>query len=913
VTWVDLSVTTRRRSARRTVSPLAFIAVLLVARVAAAQLVQAEALAPIVAAFPPNVPPVETQIALQIVIDPAGDVESVAEISRVPHDAPDAFARAATEAARAAKFAPSSRDGRPIRSRIEYVVVFKPPAAEGAAPPSPTATAPTGPTATAPPSPTGAAPTGPTATAPTGPTGAAAAGPTPMTTTPPSPTETAAPHPATPIQAGVETVQVRAIAWASPRGLGDIRVDRETLTASPRQQTSEMLSAAPGFFVDHEDGEGLGNDVYLRGFDLDNGSGIEMKVGEVPINIPLHIHGQGYADVNFIIPEVVRSIRVLEGSYDPRQGDSAIVGSALFDLGVPERGYQLKTTYGSFGQARLVGIAAPKEANEETFAAFSIRETQGFGEDRASQSASVNAQYGIDLNDSDHLRILATAYAASGALPGVVRLDDVNAGRIGYYDAYPYFNSYLPKNCGSPSCASPAQGVQASRILVGAELDHATGAGAHFEIAPWVMWTNFLSRQNYTGDLDSSNLQPGLASLGDLWQLTNVETAAGVTARFHTAPVRVGTFLEVVVEPGVSLRGGHTEQSKSLVNPADLDPWDYRENYGLDTLDLAGYVDLDLRFWEKLRISGGARADFLDVVINNNLAGVVPPIPAGALQGSVASIAGVAPGPRVTAAYELIPELTPVISAGEGFRSLDAGSLTLCNAPTLKLTGVPASQVLPCAPGSPFSRVTSFEAGVRSDVAKGRFTTTLTAFQTDVANELVFEVASGGLTTENASTRRGIVGSLLAKPTEWLLASTALSYQSATFNTLVVGSSHFVPNVPAVLWRTDVNAHGVIARLRGAPLTGRIGVGYTVLGGRHVNDAIIAPTNNVLNALASVRYRWVEVGFDMYNVLGLKYADDEEYYVSNWGFKPGQPPASPMTHIVAAPPRTALATLSLYF
>src|SRR6202044_2146626 len=160
-------------------------------------------------------------------------------------------------------------------------------------------------------------------------------------------------------------VQVRGFTWASPRGLGDVRVDRETLTASPRQQTSEMLSAAPGFFVDHEDGEGLGNDVYLRGFDLDNGSGIEMKVGDVPINVPLHIHGQGYADVNFIIPEVVRSIRVLEGPYDPRQGDSAIVGSALFDLGVPERGYQLKTTYGSFGQARIVGIAAPVERSEE--------------------------------------------------------------------------------------------------------------------------------------------------------------------------------------------------------------------------------------------------------------------------------------------------------------------------------------------------------------------------------------------------------------------------------------------------------------------------------------------------------------------------------------------------------------------
>ena len=152
----------------------------------------------------------------------------------------------------------------------------------------------------------------------------------------------------------------------------------------------------------------------------------------------------------------------------------------------------------------------------------------------------------------------------------------------------------------------------------------------------------------------------------------------------------------------------------------------------------------------------------------------------------------------------------------------------------------------------------------------------------------------------------------MAKPTPWLLASSALSIQRATFDTLVVGGSHYVPNVPAVLWRADVNAHGELLRIKDAPLTGRAGVGYTLLGGRHVNDNIIAPTNNVLNALAAVRYRFVEVGLDMYNVLGLKYADDEEYYVSNWSNRPGQQPASSAVHIVAAPPRTALATLRLY-
>jgi iron complex outermembrane receptor protein len=725
---------------------------------------------------------------------------------------------------------------------------------------------------------------------------------------PPAPVA-AEPTPAPTPAASESEVIVHGVGWASRRGVGDIRANRETLTASPRQRTSEMLSAIPGFFVDHEDAEGLGNDIYLRGFDLDNGSGIEMKVGGVPINVPLHIHGQGYADVNFIIPEVVESIHVLEGPYDPRQGDAAIVGSAEFQLGVPERGYQLKTTYGSFGQARLVGIVAPAAANDETFAAFSLGETQGFGEHRASKSASVNAQYSTDLGPADHLRVLATGYSAHADLAGVVREDDVQAGRIGYYAAYPHFNSFYPTNCAAPSCAEPAQGVSSSRVILSAELEHVTGGGAAFGIAPWFMWTDFLSRQNYTGALNSSNLQPDLPSLGDLWQLTNVESAGGFTGRFHTLPRRVGTVLELVSETGIALRAGSSEQTKNLVNPANLAPWDYRESYGLHTLDLAAYLDLDLRFWKKLRISGGARVDFLAVGIENKLAGVVPPVATGALPGSFTNVAGVAPGPRVTVAYEALPELTPVVSLGQGFRSLDAASLTLCNAPS----ATPTRQSPPCSPGVPYSQVTSFELGLRSAVGQGRFTTTLTAFQTNVDNELVFAADSGGYETERASKRRGIVGSLLARPTSWLLASTALSVQTATFDTLVAGTSHYVPNVPAVLLRADVNAHGELFRISQQPLTGRAGVGYTLIGGRHVNDNLVSPTDHVLNALASLRYGFVELGIDMYNVLGLKYADETAYFVSNWSMQPGQQRASAGVHLVAAPPRTTLGTLSLYF
>lgn len=825
---------------------------------AVAQLVKAAPRSAIVVPFPAGVPPIAAEVKLELVVEASGHVESAVAVARSPRDAPDALVRAAIAAVESAEFVPSSRDGRPIRSRIDYVVVFRPPAESAGA------------------------------------------------SSPPPPPPASASASAEPVEGAA--VVVRGSTWASPRGVGDIRVDREVLTASPRQQTSEMLSAIPGFFVDHEDGEGLGNDVYLRGFDLDNGSGIEMKVGGIPVNVPLHVRGQGYADVNFVIPEVVESVRALEGPYDPRQGDAAIVGSALFELGVAERGYQLKGTYGSFGQTRLVGIAAPAGASDETFAAFALRQTNGFGQDRASKSATVNAGYGVDLNGAEHLRLLATAYGVRAELPGVVREDDVSAGRIGYYDAYPHFNAFYPAHCDSPACAEPAQGVASARVVLGAELTHVTPARTAFALEPWFMWTRFLSRQNYTGALDSSNLQPDLPSLGDLWQLTNRETAGGVTAHAHAAQRRVGRLLELGTETGVSVRFGHTDQRKDLVNPATLSPWDYRERFGLDTLDLAAYVDLDARAWKTLRVSGGARVDFLAVGIDDELAGVRPPSATGALPGSRSTVAGVAPSPRVTVAYEALPELTPVFSAGMGFRSLDAASLVACNA-----AGVARSaQLRPCVRGSPYSQVTSWELGLRSSLGDGRFTTRLAAFQTDVGNELVFAADSGGLETERASTRRGLVGSLLARPAPWLLASTAWTVQTATFDTLVAGSSHYVTNVPAILWRTDVSAHGALLRLSEAPLTARVGAGYTLLAGRHVNDRIVGAPDHVVNALASIRYRFVEVGLDSYNLLDLKYPDQAQYYVSNWSSSPGQQRASSAVHLSAAAPRTVLATLALY-
>ncbi len=868
------------------------LAVSLASSPARAQVVAAEPATPIEVATPAGALAIEAQVVLQLVVDASGHVESAVVASHAPADVSSSLDEAALDAVKKAQFRPSTRDGRAVRSRVEYVVVFHAPAPDKAAASdaSADAVAPAAATASAPPvTPAAAPPSLPQAasTLPPGMPRPASAAASPPTSTNEQDEDYA------------QVIQVRGVGWSSPRGIGDVRIKRELLEASPRQQTSEMLSAAPGFFVDHEDGEGLGNDVYLRGFDLEHGSGIEMRLGNIPINSPVHVQGQGYADANFIIPEVVRSIRVLEGPFDPRQGDAAIVGSAYFDLGVADRGDELKTTYGSFNQVRVVGVAAPEGADEETFAAFALRKTDGFGENRASESATMNAQYGLDVGTRDHVRLLATAYGVRSTLPGVVRQTDVDAGIIGLYDSYPY--------------DTQGQGVQTSRVILGADFDHVAPSGARFEFAPWVMWTDFRARQNFSGNIYSSEIDPALAGgMGDLWETTNAETAAGVTSRFHAAPFCVGSWLEATTEPGIYVRAGHTDQTKSLISPETLQPWDRRLDAGLDTLDAGAYLDLDLRFWRRLRLSGGVRADLLYVSVDDRIGYDVPPAEAaaGTIPGSIRGTQGVAAGPRATVEYDIVPEFAPVVSYGEGFRSLDA------TANVATSTGTAGAGPSIQEGGTPYSKVRAVEAGFRAQTPKERYTATVSAFETWVANELVFEATSGGFTTEGSSVRRGVVASGVAKPFDWLLASLAASVTSGTFNTLVAGVAHFIPQVPPVVLRADVTARGKLMDIDHRPLNGRVGVGYTFLAGRYlteVNETIKGPANNILNANASLRYANVEIGVDAFNLLDLRYADDEEYYVSNWSVNPGTRLASSAIHLVAAPPLTVLGSLALYF
>lgn len=109
-------------------------------------------------------------------------------------------------------------------------------------------------------------------------------------------------------------------------------VDGQELTDRPMLRTGEMLEFIPGMMVTQHSGSGKANQYFLRGFNLDHGTDFAVHVDGMPVNMRSHGHGQGYSDLNFVIPETVASLNYFKGTYYAAIGDFSGAGGAQFAL-----------------------------------------------------------------------------------------------------------------------------------------------------------------------------------------------------------------------------------------------------------------------------------------------------------------------------------------------------------------------------------------------------------------------------------------------------------------------------------------------------------------------------------------------------------------------------------------------------
>ena len=109
-------------------------------------------------------------------------------------------------------------------------------------------------------------------------------------------------------------------------------VTSKLIESRPTLRPAEVLEFVPGVIVSQHSGDGKANQYYLRGFNLDHGTDFATFVDGMPVNMPTHAHGQGYSDLNWLIPELVDRIRYRKGPYHAEEGDFASAGSARIDL-----------------------------------------------------------------------------------------------------------------------------------------------------------------------------------------------------------------------------------------------------------------------------------------------------------------------------------------------------------------------------------------------------------------------------------------------------------------------------------------------------------------------------------------------------------------------------------------------------
>ncbi len=341
--------------------------------------------------------------------------------------------------------------------------------------------------------------------------------------------------------------------------------------------------------------------MFLRGFDAREGQDIEFTVGGVPINESGNLHGNGYADTHFIIPELVQQLRVVEGPFDPRQGNYAVAGSADYALGLEERGLTGKYTAGSFGTQRMLVMWGPAGESEHTFAAAEAYKTDGYGQNRDAQRGSAYAQYEGQLSAGElprHRAGLHDDYHSAG----VVREDDYESGAKGFYDTYDSAARAATRS--ARSIAADLEKKTGDTTLRPAGLPHqahdAAARGLHRVPArrPGAVADDRTRSGATCIDLDADELTIGARGFARLQG----------KALGQTQELELGYFARY------DQVGGEQQRLSPDDAPAPTAPTPTSQS-NLGDVGLYGAVDLHPVSWIALR--GGVRADVFTFDVNN--------------------------------------------------------------------------------------------------------------------------------------------------------------------------------------------------------------------------------------------------------------------------------------------------------
>jgi hypothetical protein len=650
------------------------------------------------------------------------------------------------------------------------------------------------------------------------------------------------------------------------------------LRAVPRRSAEAMMTLAPGAVLTNHSGIGHASTLYLRGFDAGEGQDFELLVDGIVLNEPSNAHGHGYADSHFLIGDLVKNVRVLEGPFDARQGDFAVAGTMEMVLGLERRGVTVRGEYGSFDEKRLVALWGPEGASDGTFVGVSLTDGAGFGPNRAHQAVSAIGQF-EERSGPFRWAVLGATHAQRFDAAGVIREDDYEARRLPCArdaDAQ-FFCTY-----------DPNQGGSGSRHLLGGRLEWKQ-PGLVLGQQLWLSLRNDRFRESFTGFL--------LAPDGDGLDEQYEATTAGLRGFLRTRTEAFGHPQRF--EIGYLARHDDGRTRMWRVRREGRDPYAVVFDEDLAITNVALYATSELRAASWLAARVGVRVDsFGFSLVDRNRPTMDRTGPR--LSEEAIDAFGVAVSPRGTVTVTLAPGLDWVTSIGLGARSTDAIALSE-------------------GERAPFARVVASETGLAYRASERRawsLDARALAYQTWVSNDMLFDPERGRNVPIGESNRYGALATARVSVGDWLDTMASFTWAEAhtppnDASIFDLGAGPRLPFVPRFVLRVDA------AVKREVPLDDELfrvvgAVGVTWVGPRPLPLETLSDPLLSADASLTVGWRFVDLGLAVENVFDNRNQLAVFNYASNFIGPDATPSLRAERHFSAGAPRAFFATLTFH-
>jgi outer membrane receptor protein involved in Fe transport len=204
----------------------------------------------------------------------------------------------------------------------------------------------------------------------------------------------------------------------------------------PQGRPADVLRLIPGLIINQHQGGGKAEQYLIRGFDADHGTDLALFVDGLPVNLRSHAHGQGYADLHFLIPETVKTVDVLKGPYWAEYGDFDTAGVVSFVTRDYVEENTLEVAGGSFNTQRYLALLSPSRGALKTFIAADLYRSDG-PFDRANGYIRFNlfAKASADIAEDMRLAVSASHYRAEWHGSGQIPARAVRSGLIDRFGA----------------------------------------------------------------------------------------------------------------------------------------------------------------------------------------------------------------------------------------------------------------------------------------------------------------------------------------------------------------------------------------------------------------------------------------------------------------------------------------------